>query len=166
MIEFIRDLFGFAKDSRTLVKDVQDERSKARGTKNRILGEVEFNIDLIFDHYLKKGVEINKVIEKLKVEQLSKAIDDGFDFKKMKKGKITLHMTNDNPFLNKYIGYDCEALLRKIRHHIEQVKLLPELYTLSETGSDGDDKKVNAKQRLENLGKRYLLFMKFLKSPS
>jgi hypothetical protein len=158
MIEFIKDIFGFAKDSRGLVKDVQDEKSKARGIKNRILGEVEFNMDLIFDHYLDKNVPVEKVIEKLKVEQLAKAIDDGFDFKKMKKGKIDLEMTGDNPFLKKYTGYDCEALLRKIRHHIEQVKLLPELYNLE------DEKKVNAGQRLENLGKRYILFTRFLKS--
>ncbi|MBX7108721.1 MAG: hypothetical protein K1X61_08760 [Chitinophagales bacterium] len=158
MIEFIRDLFGFAKDSRGLVKDVQDEKSKARGVKNRILSEIEFNIDLIFDHYLQKEVPVEKVIEKLKIEQLAKAIDDGFDFKKMKKGKIDLEMTGDNPFLKKYIGYDCETYMRKIRHHIEQIKLLPELYNLT------DEKKVNAKQRLENLGKRYILFTRYLKS--
>lgn len=158
MIEFIKDLFGFAKDSRGLVKDVQDEKSKARGVKNRILTEIEFNIDLIFDHYLEKEVPVEKVIEKLKVEQLAKAIDEGFDFKKMKKGKIDLEMTGDNHFLKKYIGYDCEAFLRKIRHHIEQIKLLPELYNLT------DEKKVNAKQRLENLGKRYILFTRYLKT--
>lgn len=158
MLEFIRELFGFAKDSRGLVKDVQDEKSKARGVKNRILAEVEFNIDLIFDHYLEKGIPLEKVIEKLKVEQLAKAIDDGFDFRKMKKGRIDIEMTGDNAFLKKYIGYDCEAIMRKIRHHIEQVKLLPELYNLS------DEKKVNVKLRLENLGKRYLLFARFLKS--
>src|SRR5215212_7478479 len=117
MIEFIKDLFGFAKDSRGLVKDVEDEKSKARGIKNRILGEIEFNMDLIFDHYLEKQVDEEKIIEKLRVDQLAKAIDDGFDFKKMKKGKIDLEMTGDNPFLKKYIGYDCEAFLRKIRHH-------------------------------------------------
>jgi hypothetical protein len=158
MIDFIKDIFGIAKDSRGLVKDVQDEKSKARGTKNRILGEVEFNMDLIFDHFLEKEVPVEKVIEKLKVEQLAKAIDDGFDFKKFKKGKIDLEMTGDNPFLKKYIGYDCEAILRKIRHHIEQIKLLPELYNVK------DDPKVNVKQRLENLGKRYILFTRYLKT--
>ncbi len=157
MIEFIRDLFGFAKSTRGLVKDVHDEKSKARGTKNRVLSEIEFNMDLIFDHYMKKEVPVDKVIEKLKIEQLAKAIHEGFDFTKMKKGKIDGEITGDNLFLKKYNGYDCEALLLKIHHHIEQLKLLPELYNLS------DEKKVNVKQRLENLGKRYVLFTKFLK---
>jgi hypothetical protein len=157
MIEFIKELFGFAQSTRGLVKEVHDEKSKARGTKNRVLTEIEFNMDLIFDHYLEKEVSVDKVIEKLKIEQLAKAIDEGFDFNKMKKGRIDIEITGDNPFLKKYIGYDCEALLRKIRHHIEQAKLLPELYNLSE------EKKVNVKQRIENLGKRYILFTKFLK---
>jgi hypothetical protein len=87
-------------------------------------------------------------------------MEEGFDFKKVKKGTITRMLTADNPFLNKYIGYDCEALLRKIRHHIEQIKLLPELYNLKE------DSKVNVKSRLENLGKRYLLFARFLTAKS
>jgi hypothetical protein len=158
MLDFIKELFGLAKDSRGLVKDVQDERTKARGVKNRILSEIEFNMDLIFDHYLEKEIPLEKVIDKLKVAELSKAIDEGFDFKKMKKGKIDIEMTGDNAFLKKYLGYDCEALLRKIRHHIDQMKLLPELYNLE------DEKKVNARQRLENLGKRYILFIRFLKT--
>ncbi|MCY7410466.1 MAG: hypothetical protein LH473_09345 [Chitinophagales bacterium] len=158
MVEIIKDLFGLAKDSRGIVKDVQDEKTKARGIKNRILAEVEFNMDLILEHYLEKNVAEEKIIEKLKTEQLAKAIDDGFDFKKMKKGNVTAALIGENQFLKKYIGYDCEALLRKIRHHIEQIKLLPELYDLKE------DKKINLKTRLENLGKRYILFTKFLKS--
>jgi hypothetical protein len=158
MIDFIKDLFGFAKNSETLVNDVRNARSKSRGMRNRILLEAEFNIDLIFDHYLKKEVPSNIIIQKLKVEDLNKALDEGFDFSKIKKGKITDEVTGDSPFLKKYIGYDCEQLLRKISHHIGQMKLLPELYPNLD-----DDKKVNVKLRLENIGKRYLLFAKFLK---
>ena len=159
MLEFITDLFGIARDSRGIVKDVQDEKSKARGVKNRILAEVEFNMDLILEHYLEKNVPEEKIIEKLKTSELSKALEDGFDFKKLKKGTITNVVIGDNPFLKKYVGYDCEALLRKIRHHIEQIKLLPELYNLNE-----DNKTINVKTRLENLGKRYILFTKFITS--
>jgi hypothetical protein len=85
-------------------------------------------------------------------------MDDGFDFSKMKKGVISPELIGENQFLKKYVGYNCEALLRKIRHHIEQIKLLPELYDLKK------ENKINLKSRLENLGKRYILFSKFLKS--
>ena len=158
MLELITDLFGIAKNSRGIVKDLQNLKSKARGIKNLILSEAEFNMDLILDHYFDKNVPEEIIIEKLRKEQLSKALEEGFDFTKVKKGKITAASTGDNPFLKKYVGYDCEALLRKIHHHIEQIKLLPELYKLKE------DNKINVKTRLENLGKRYILFTKFLKS--
>ena len=158
MLELITDLFGIAKNSRGIVKDLQNLKSKARGIKNLILSEAEFNMDLILDHYFDKNVPEEIIIEKLRKEQLSKALEEGFDFTKVKKGKITAKSTGDNPFLKKYIGYDCEALLRKIHHHIEQIKLLPELYNLKE------DNKINVKTRLENLGKRYILFTKFLQS--
>ncbi|MEO5674106.1 MAG: hypothetical protein ABIQ74_05620 [Chitinophagales bacterium] len=159
MIDFIRELFGLAKSSSGIIKDVRDEKTKARGVKNSVLAEVEFNMDLILDHYLDKNVAEEKIIEKLRSEQLTKAMDEGFDFSKIKSGKITAEMTGENPFLKKYISYDCETLLRKIHHHIGQIKLLPELYNLSE-----DNKKINVKTRLENLGKRYILFSKFLTS--
>lgn len=158
MLELITDLFGIAKNSRGIVKDLQNLKSKARGIKNLILSEAEFNMDLILDHYFDKNVPEEIIIEKLRKEQLSKALEEGFDFTKVKKGKITAASTGDNPFLKKYVGYDCEALLRKIHHHIEQIKLLPELYNLKE------DNKINVKTRLENLGKRYILFTKFLQS--
>jgi hypothetical protein len=54
MLDFVKDLFGIAKDTRSVVQDVQDHKSKARGVKNKILAEVEFNMDLILDHYLDK----------------------------------------------------------------------------------------------------------------
>lgn len=158
MLEIITDLFGIAKNSHGIVKDLQNLKSKARGIKNLILSEAEFNMDLILDHYFDKNVPEEIIIQKLRKEQLSRALEEGFDFTKVKKGKITVTSTGDNPFLKKYIGYDCEALLRKIHHHIEQIKLLPELYNLKE------DNKINVKTRLENLGKRYILFTKFLKS--
>jgi len=87
---------------------------------------------------------------------VTKTIDIGFDFRKMKREKTDLEMTGDNSFLKKYIGCGCEAFLRKIRHHIEQIKLLPEPYNIT------DEKKLNAKQQLENPGKRYILLTRYL----
>src|SRR6187549_1779989 len=109
MLELITDLFGIAKNSRGIVKDLQNLKSKARGIKNLILSEAEFNMDLILDHYFDKNVPEEIIIEKLRKEQLSKALEEGFDFTKVKKGKITAASTGDNPFLKKYVGYDCEA---------------------------------------------------------
>ncbi len=76
----ISDIFGIGKDSGSLLRDLAEIRKKTRGNRNRLLSEIEFNAALILDHYLQRGVDETKVIEKLKLESLARLIDEGFDF--------------------------------------------------------------------------------------
>ena len=158
MLGIIKDLFGMGRDSESIIRDIVEVRKKSRGTQNRILFEIEFNMTLLLDHYLVKGAEARKVIEKIRVRELARALDEGFDFRKIRKGTVEKDLVGDVPFLQHYIGMDCEAFLKRIRYHIEQIKLLPELYDIERTD------RIDARRRLENLGKRYLLFAKFLKN--
>jgi hypothetical protein len=152
----IQDLFSLAKDSRSVLRDVKTERRKIRGMANLLLGEVEFNMDLILDHYLEKKVDVRKIISMLKTAQLEKALADGFDFSKLRSGKIADRHTGENLFLKKYVGKDCAFMMKKIHHHLLQVKLLPELYDLN------SESKINVQARLDNLGRRYLLLIRFI----
>jgi hypothetical protein len=154
----ISDIFGIGKDSGSLLRDLAEIRKKTRGNRNRLLSEIEFNAALILDHYLRRGVDETKVIEKLKLESLARLIDEGFDFEKIRKGRIDGNMLKDLSVLRHYAGLDLEGLLKKIRFHIEQMKLLPELYDIRTTD------KVNVRLRLENLGRRYVLLVRFLKT--
>ena len=154
----IGDIFGIGKDSGSLLRDLAEIRKKTRGDRNRLLSEIEFNAALILDHYLRRGVDETKVIEKLKLENLARLIDEGFDFEKIRKGRVDGQMVKDLSVLRHYAGLDLEALLKKIRFHIEQIKLLPELYDIRTTD------KVNVRLRLENLGRRYVLLVQFLKT--
>jgi len=154
----IGDIFGIGKDSGSLLRDLAEIRKKTRGYRNRLLSEIEFNAALILDHYLRRGVDETKVIEKLKIESLARLIDEGFDFEKIRKGRIDGNMLKDLSVLRHYAGLDLEGLLKKIRFHIEQMKLLPELYDIRTTD------KVNVRLRLENLGRRYVLLVRFLKT--
>jgi hypothetical protein len=154
----IGDIFGIGKDSGSLLRDLAEIRKKTRGNRNRLLSEIEFNAALILDHYLRRGVDETKVIEKLKLESLARLIDEGFDFEKIRKGRIDGNMLKDLSVLRHYAGLDLEGLLKKIRFHIEQMKLLPELYDIRTTD------KVNVRLRLENLGRRYVLLVRFLKT--
>jgi hypothetical protein len=156
MLSIIKALFGIAKDTSAVIGNMKQEKMKTQGRVNRILNEIEFNMRLILEHYMEKGVDSKIVIEKLKIKHLAKAIDDGFQFENIKKGKIDVKMIGAVGFFKHYVGYDCETLLKRIRFHVEQIKLLPELY--KKTG------KIDVKTRLENLGKRYLLFTRFLQS--
>ena len=153
----IGDIFGIGKDSGSLLRDLAEIRKKTRGDRNRLLSEIEFNAALILDHYLQKGADEKKVIEKLKLESLAKLIDEGFDFDKIRRGRVDGQMVKDLAVLRQYAGLDLEGLLKKIRFHVEQLKLLPELYDIRQTD------KVNVRLRLENLGRRYILLIRFLK---
>jgi len=62
------------------------------------------------------------------------------------------------PVLRHYAGLDLERFLKRIRFHIEQLKLLPDLYDIRKAD------KVNVRQRLDNLGRRYVLLIRFLKT--
>jgi hypothetical protein len=68
-------------------------------------------------------------------------------------------MVKNVPVLRQYAGIDLEGFLKRIRFHLEQLKLLPDLYDIKKTD------KVNVRVRLENLGRRYVLLIRFLKEP-
>lgn len=154
----IRDIFGIGKDSGSLLRDLAQIRRKTRGDRNRLLSEIEFNAALILDHYLRRGADGTKVIEKLKLESIARLIDEGFDFSALRKGAVKDAMVKDIPVLRHYAGLDMEGLLKRIRFHVEQLKLLPDLYDIKTTD------KVNVRLRLENLGRRYVLLIQFLKT--
>jgi len=154
----LRDIFGIGKDSGSLLRDLAASRKKTRGDRNRLLSEIEFNAALVLDHYLQKGADEKKVIEKLKLENLGRLIEEGFDFSAIRKGAVGESLVKDIPVLRHYAGLDLERFLKRIRFHIEQLKLLPDLYDIRKTD------KVNVRLRLENLGRRYVLLIRFLKT--
>ena len=159
MLNIIKDLFGIGKDSESIIRVLIEARKKTKGVKYQVLSEVQFNTSLILDHYLTRKADAGKVIGHLKTEHLSKAFDEGFDFRRIKKGIVTEKMIVNTPFLKSYAGLDCEGILKRILFHIEQIKLLPELYDIEKTD------RVDIRRRMENLGKRYVLFARFLKYP-
>lgn len=154
----IRDILGIGKDSGSLLRDLAELRKRTRGDRNRLLSEIEFNAALILEHYLKMGADEAKVIARLKQGHLSNLIDEGFDFSAIRRGTVDKSMVKDVPVLRHYAGLDLERFLKRIRFHIEQLKLLPDLYDIKQTD------KVNVRLRLENLGRRYVLLIQFLKT--
>jgi hypothetical protein len=155
----ISDIFGIGKDSGSLLRDIAAIRKKTRGDRNRLLSEIEFNAALILEHCLKMGADEAKVIARLKLENLTRLIDEGFDFSTVRKGTVHETMVKDVPVLRNYAGIDLEGFLKRIRFHLDQLKLLPDLYDIKKTD------KVNVRVRLENLGRRYVLLIRFLKEP-
>ena len=154
----LRDILGIGRDSGGLLRDLAAIRKKTRGERNRLLSEIEFNAALVLDHYLQKGADEKKVIERLKIDSLVRLIEEGFDFSAIRKGAVEESLVRDMPVLRHYAGLDLERFLKRIRFHIEQLKLLPDLYDIQKAD------RVNVRQRLDNLGRRYVLLIRFLKT--
>jgi hypothetical protein len=157
MFGTIKDLFGVGKDAHSVVAALRSEKKNTKGVVNAILAETEFNMSLILEHYA-NGVKEEQIIRQLRVVQLARALEGGFDFRRIRKGTVKASMIGHAGFFRSYVGRNCEHLMKSIRFHIDQIKLLPELYDLHDTS------KVNARARLENLGKRYLLLTRFLQA--
>ncbi len=159
MLEVITAIFGIGKDIKSIIEDFQKKKKKTRGKINGILYEVLYNMSLIFEDYLETGDDPKNIAKDLKIDKLAQAIDDGFEFRQIKKGKISKKMVGNIGFLKPYVGYDCERFLINIRYHIDKLRRIPTMKTRKKA------KTIDIKKRLENLGKRYLLFTKFLLSP-
>jgi len=157
MLDFVKGFLGAAKDTAGLLKDLRAEKRKARGVKNAILSEIEFNATLIFEHYARRGVRPSRIVRALRCRHLADAIDSGFDFTKIRKGTIDRGITGSAGFYRNYAGLDCEEFLKNIRQATDDLKALPELYHIDRT------KKINIRRRLMNLGGRYGLLLRFLK---
>jgi hypothetical protein len=158
MSSIIQDLFGAAKDAKGILGVIGEEKRKTRGIRNAILSEVEFNMTLIFDHFLANDADPEKVIRMLKIRHLANAIDTGFDFRKIKRGRVGATMIAGIGSLKHFVGSDTEEILKNIRFHIEQLKILPALYHLRK------NRRFRIRRRIRNLGARYMLFTKFLSS--
>lgn len=155
ILRVIQAVFRTGLDVQSVIQKIQYKKKQTKGQVNSILHEVDFNMSLILEDYLKEEDKAENIINDLLIENLAKALDTGFQFNNIKEGKITKTMVGDVGFLEKYVGYNYESFLRNIRLHIEKLKRfsgrpIPE--------------KTNIRQRLINLGKRYILLTKFLTS--
>ncbi|MEZ5045031.1 MAG: hypothetical protein R2828_34360 [Saprospiraceae bacterium] len=127
--------------------------------RNLLYNEISFNIDLIFKHYLTRRIPEEIVIDKLKIEEIKKSFEAGFNFNLLKEGTITESIYQEIKSYKHYIGYNCEELITKILNVSIQLKLIPELYDDIHVNS-----KINIKKRIENLGTRYLILIRFINS--
>jgi hypothetical protein len=158
IITVINALFRTGESISNIIGIIEENRQQAEATKDQILYETWINMSLIFDDYLKEGAITKKIVNKLKIEDLASAIREGYNFKNIKKNRITKTMTGGVKFFEPYVRYDCKDLLMNIRFHIDKLKLL---YSVQKPKNI---KKIDVRKRLINLGKRYLLFTKLLAS--
>lgn len=123
-------MFDFINPTITALKELipyLSEKSKTENiTKRLVLRELRDNLKVLIYAYEKKA-DVDKVIERLNNTAIKEAIKCGFDFNKIRKGKITEELIKEERN-KKYIGWGCEQLFDKVDEKIEELRLIKNLY--------------------------------------
>ena len=111
----LRELFGLltAKSKTTNVH------------KKMIIRELRDNLKR-YESVFKNRLSINALIDDISNEAIEKAINDNFNFKKLKKGYIPESIIHE-PRNRKYIGWTAEAIVEKIDEKTEELKCIKRL---------------------------------------
>lgn len=151
-------LFGWASDLSGLRKDYRSLVKGTKGHKRMVLIELQQNMDLMLDHYQKKGGQLKKIIPILKTEALKEAMEQGFDFSKIKRGKIKQVHLPKSSYYKKYLGSDLENLFERSLNTIEGLRVMLKLDPQLE------NPKYRPSVRIRNLIKLQLLIIRFIKA--
>lgn len=133
-----------------LAKTIDRVLKNSKGHKRAILREMQENIQLLF---LARNQQLpaRKVIKKLERKNYLAAADAGFNFKLIKRSRLTNKTIKEVPQFKKYVGWSTEQLLENIYLKVKQLQDMADL--------DSEQKSLNLQVRLENLLRLMLLFM-------
>ena len=152
MFDFLTPAISVLKE---LIPFLSAESKTENITKRLLLRELRDNFKvLMYAH--EKNADIRLVIDQLNNSDIKDSIKGGFDFNKVRKGKITLKHVNDERN-KKYIGWNCAKLFDKIDEKIEELRTIKKLYTNIE------DSKRHVSVMVANLYFRMRLLADFLR---
>ena len=152
MFDFLSPAVSVLKD---LVAFLNRESKTENITKKLLLRELRDNFKvLMYAH--EKNADIRLVIDQLSNAAIKDAIKSGFDFNKVRKGKITEKSIFDERN-KKYIGWTCARLFDKIDEKIEELRTIKKLYPNIE------DSKRNVSVMIANLYYRMRLLADFIR---
>ena len=123
-------MFDFINPTINVLKELipfLSEKSKTENiTKRLVLRELRDNLKVLIYAYEKKA-DVDKVIDRLNNAAIKDAMKSGFDFNKIRKGKITDDLIKEERN-KKYTGWSCEQLFDKVDEKIEELRLIKSLY--------------------------------------
>ena len=152
MFDFITPALSVLKE---LIPFLSKESKTVNITKSLLLRELRDNFKvLMYAH--EKNADIRLVIDQLSNTAIKEAIKGGFDFNKVKKGKITAKHVFDERN-KKYIGWTCARLFDKLDEKIEELRTIKKLYPNIE------DSKRNVSVMVANLYFRMRLLADFIR---
>ncbi len=124
-----------------------------RGWKRRLQLELLSNIELVFS-YAKYDLPVDDVIANLQTENMKAALESGFNFNSLKRGKLKGDVAGDQPQYQQYVGWSTERLFSNIYVKIKDLQTIVRM--------DPDNEKIRKGVRLTNILKLMLLLMKHI----
>ena len=140
--------------SANIAKTFQSLLKNTRGTQRAVLLELQKNINLL-NLFLESKSKTSAVIKKLSVIETEKALKSDFNFKDLKKTRVSTRLTKDIKSLQVYAGWQTEQLFENIALKIDQLKTIIEI--------DPNNKNFRLSVRLKNLLKLMILLLKHIK---
>ena len=152
-------------DASTILKGIDTATSVAqtlrslvkgtRGLKRRLLLELQANIQLIL-LYTQGSAPIDKVIRKLEIAHCQAALESDFNFKSLKRGRVSKAVGQQLPQFKPYVGWTTEQLFTSIYLKIKELQHIVEI--------DSDNTRFRKNVRLQNVLKLLLVLLQHLKS--
>jgi hypothetical protein len=124
-----------------------------RGWRRRLQLELLSNIELIFS-YIRYDLPVDDVIANLQTENMKAALESGFNFNSLKKGKVREVVAGDQPQYQQYVGWSTEKLFSNIYVKIKDLQTIVRM--------DPHNERIRKGVRLINVLKLMLLLMKHI----
>ena len=136
-------------------KSITSWWSKSKGDSRALVGELKDNLSYL-DMVASDGVSLGDVAEKLSVTEYKRLANEGFNFNKLKKSKITKYPSLQGTDLEKWGGKETEELVVSIYDKINEIKIrFPHV---------GNSKNYRWGVRVINIRKRIWLLLKHVSS--
>jgi hypothetical protein len=150
----LADFFSGLSTTASVASTFQSLLKNTRGTQRAVLLELQKNINLL-NLFINDEAKTEAIIKKLDVREYEKAVKSDFNFKDLKKTRVSGRLVKDVKFLEPYIGWQTEKLFENIYLKIHQLKTI----------IDVDPSNVNFRLgvRLKNLHKIMILLLKHIK---
>ena len=125
-----------------LLETIDTRIKKSKGTARWLLLELKTNIGII-QPFVEDEVNIDRVIQQLEIKQMQRALEDGFNFGKLKRGEVETATVADVPQLQVYAGWSTERLFLNI---YEKITVLQKIVAI-----DSDNPNIRKQVRLKNI---------------
>ncbi len=137
--------------SGSAAKSISSWWSRSKGDSRALIGELKNNL-LYLDLVANDGVPLADVVDKISNDEFQRLSKDGFNFNKLKKGKIPKYNSLKGTDLEKWGGKETEQLIFSIYEKINEIVIkFPHV---------GDNKKYRWGVRVNNIRKRVWLLLR------